>query len=132
MVLWLRLIKLIMTDCRLLKAKGLDPLHICFLFRRHEILRNQFAATVGKRMVTEKTQLTSKTSIMDHHRTVRWSEREYILLLDLVQNNSGIIDAEIRNFDPKKPLFLDYVRVLTGNVQMQAAGMARASMFHGF
>lgn len=101
-------------------------------FSRHEVLRNQFAATVGKRMVTEKTQLTNKTSITEHHRTVRWSEREYILLLDLVQNNSALIDAELRAFDRNKPLFLDYARVLQGNVQVQTVGLARASMFQGF
>lgn len=37
-----------------------DPLKLCFLFRRHPLLRMQFASAVGKRMWTERISATSK------------------------------------------------------------------------
>ena len=119
-------------DTEFLLGKNMDPLHICFLFRRHEILRNQFAATIGRRMMTERAvSSSSKSNIMDHHRTVQWSENEYIALAQLVQNNSSIIDSLIQGYNHAKPghYFLDYVKMLTVNPQYQAAQNAGYNMY---
>ena len=119
-------------DTEFLLGKNMDPLHICFLFRRHEILRNQFAATIGRRMMTERAvSSSSKSNIMDHHRTVQWSENEYIALAQLVQNNLSIIDSLIQGYNHAKPghYFLDYVKMLTVNPQYQAAQNAGYNMY---
>jgi hypothetical protein len=119
-------------DTDLILNKKLDPLHICFLFRRHEILRNQFAATIGRRMMTERTvSANSKSNIMDHHRTVQWSENEYIALAQLVQNNSSTLDSLIQEYNHANPghYFLDYVKMLTVNPQYQAAQNAGYNMY---
>lgn len=119
-------------DPDLIMNKKLDPLHICFLFRRHEVLRNQFAATVGRRMMTERAVVASgKSNIMEHHRTVQWAEKEYIAMVQLVQNNSGIIDDLIGKYDHVNPgyYFLDYVKMLTVNPQYQAAQNARYTVY---
>lgn len=98
---------------------------------RHELLRNQFAAAVGKRMISERTISTGKNSIMEHHRTVQWAEKEYIALLQLVQSNSGAIDQQVRSFNKDNPskYFMDYVRMLTDNVQFNAPNSAGYSVW---
>ena len=127
------------------EKERMDQLHFVFLFRRqalflfcmlclnaddkltprrHDALRNQFAAAVGKRMTSEKIIHTGKNSIMEHHRTVQWSENEYITLAQLVGAQSSVIDRELRGFDPHKALFADYVRMLKSNAQFDAANMA--------
>jgi hypothetical protein len=119
-------------DADLIMQRKMDPLHVCFLFRRHEVLRNQFAATVGRRMMTERAVVASgKSNIMEHHRTVQWSENEYIAMLQLVQSNASLIDNLIRAYDHAKPgpFFLDYVQMLTVNPQYQAAQSARYTLF---
>lgn len=111
-------------DARLLQQRGLDPLHICFLFRRHPLLRNQFASAVGKRMTSEKIIHTGKNSIMEHHRTVQWSENEYISLAQLARAQASEIDKAIRGFKKDDVLFVDYVNMLTQNAQFDAANLA--------
>lgn len=111
-------------DAQFLNRKGMDQLHFCFLFRRHPMLRNQFAAAVGKRMTSEKIIHTGKNSIMEHHRTVQWSENEYICLAQLVRAQSSEIDKALRSFDKDGVLFVDYVRMLTQNMHTDAANAA--------
>lgn len=119
-------------DTDLITRKKLDPLHICFLFRRHEVLRNQFALTVGRRMMTERAVVSGgKNSIMEHHRTVQWSEKEYIALLQLVQDNASLVGRLVDSYNHEKPeyYFLDYVKMLTVNPQYQAAQSARYNIY---
>lgn len=111
-------------DERTVMRMGMDPLRFCFLFRRHALLRNQFASAVGKRLTSEKIVSTGKNSIMEHHRTVQWSENEYIALAQLVRAQSGAIDRAIRGYDEDHEMFVDYVRMLTQNVQFDAANTA--------
>ena len=112
-------------DPHLFHQKKMDPLHFCFLFRRHGLLRNQFAAAVGKRLTSEKIIHTGKNSIMEHHRSVQWAENEYIALAQLVDKlSSSEIDAAVRKFNPEDVLFVDYVRMLTQNVQFDSANAA--------
>ena len=98
---------------------------------RHELLRNQFASTVGKRLASERMVTVGKQNIMDHHRTTRWAENEYIAMLQLVQNNSSLIASAIDNFDAENPTvyFVDYVEMLTVNPQYQSAHRAAYDMY---
>lgn len=111
-------------DARFLTQRQMDPLRFCFLFRRHSLLRNQFASAVGKRMTSEKIIHTGKNSIMEHHRTVQWSENEYVALAQLVRAQASLLDREIRKFDKEDVLFIDYVKMLTQNIQFDESNRA--------
>ena len=51
----------------------------------------------------------SKSAIIEHHRSVNWSETEYRKLLELVQGAQSNIKREmIDGFDRDEVLFLDY------------------------
>ena len=94
-------------------------------------MRNQFAATVGKRLTSERIVAVGQSNIMDHHRTTRWAENEYIALVHLVQNNSSLIASAINSFDAANPgfYFVDYVNMLTVNPQYQSAHRAAYDMY---
>ena len=89
---------------------------------------------MGKRFLTERASQAHKTTIIEHHRTVRWSETEYTLLFELVRRNASLVDAEISKFDASNPtaIYTDYVRALTGNPQFASAQTASARLFSGF
>lgn len=57
----------------------------CIRFmRRDDRIRYQFASCVGKRILTERVISRGRTSIIEHHRSVSWGEREYKALYTLV------------------------------------------------
>jgi hypothetical protein len=86
---------------------------------RSTALRYSFAAAVGKRLYSERMTSTSKTAIIEHHRSVQWSEKEYINLLNTVQQNQAIIHAAlVDNFSETTETFSDYCELLTSNQQM--------------
>ena len=95
--------------------RGIQNLHVCFYMRRTAWVRYAFAAAVGKRHYTERLNSTNKTAIIEHHRSVQWSEKEYMQLLALVQDSRSKIQNElIRKFSAggKDPIFLDYTNSL--------------------
>jgi hypothetical protein len=82
-------------------------------------MRYTFAAAVGKRMYSERLSSTSKTAIIEHHRSVQWSEKEYICLLNAVQENQGAIhSAIVDNFSMESDTFSDYCDLLRSNQQL--------------
>lgn len=62
-------------------------------------------------MYTERVNSISKSAIIEHHRSVGWSETEYQKLLQLLLGVHSIVHKEmIDGFDQRKPLFLDYCK----------------------
>ena len=85
-------------------------------FRRNEALRYAFAAAVAKRLFSERMTSTNKTSIIEHHRSVGWAEKEYINLMNVVQANASLLHNFLGNNPPKdwekNYLFEDYSKML--------------------
>lgn len=67
--------------------------------RRDPQLKYQFASAVGKRMLTERLIARGRTSIIEHHRSVAWGEREYHGLYTLVSPLAGYIAGELTTKD---------------------------------
>jgi hypothetical protein len=59
--------------------------------RRDAMLKYQFASCVGKRMLCERVIARGRTSIIEHHRSVSWAEREYKALYTLVTDKKSYI-----------------------------------------
>jgi hypothetical protein len=68
--------------------------------RRDDVLKYQFAQTVGKRMLTERLISRGRTSIIEHHRSVAWGEREYKALYVLISSRKSIIQESVKNNYP--------------------------------
>ena len=74
---------------------------------------------MGKRYYSERLNSTNNTAIIEHHRSVQWSEKEYISLFNLVQQNQSVIQKEmVDEFDATLPLFADYCKILVSNKHM--------------
>jgi hypothetical protein len=92
--------------------------------RRSLLFRYAFAAAVGKRYYSERIISSSKSTIIEHHRSVQWAEKEYVTLYTLVrQNQSTLRKAFVEDFDEGKELFADYCKMLVYNQQMLQAWM---------
>ncbi len=91
----------------------IENLHICFYMRRSPIFRYAFAAAVGKRHHSERMSSTGKTSIIEHHRSVQWAEKEYATLYGILEQNQHIVQKElVETSSDTDPMFLDYCRLL--------------------
>eukprot|EP00283_Hemiselmis_rufescens_P020448 CAMPEP_0173455428 /NCGR_PEP_ID=MMETSP1357-20121228/54248_1 /TAXON_ID=77926 /ORGANISM="Hemiselmis rufescens, Strain PCC563" /LENGTH=85 /DNA_ID=CAMNT_0014422553 /DNA_START=134 /DNA_END=387 /DNA_ORIENTATION=- len=55
-----------------------EPMRLCFLLRRSEVFRYQFASTVGKRLLSERLLMQSRSNMLEHHRSANWAEQEYL------------------------------------------------------
>jgi hypothetical protein len=100
----------------------MTPLHMCFFLRRHTLFCSTFAAAVGKRLYTERLSGLQKGTILDHNRSVKWSETEYCSLVQLVQDNRGILVQDMvdgfRSYaNGQNVLFADYSGMLPGGRQ---------------
>lgn len=78
------------------RFKGLTVESLIRFMRRDEKFRYQFASTVGKRMLSERIISRGRTSIIEHHRSVNWGEREYVALHRMVCDESSYMDRMIR------------------------------------
>jgi hypothetical protein len=72
-----------------ISLQGLDLAHVARGLRRSSVFKYQFAQTVGKRMLTERLISRGRTSIIEHHRSVNWGEREYKAMYLLAVQKSG-------------------------------------------
>ena len=76
-------------------------------------MRYAFASAVGKRHFSERLNSTGKAAIIEHHRSVQWAEKEYMQLLELIQNSQRTLQAEIVDgFSKDDPVFLDYCSMI--------------------
>ena len=93
--------------------------HICvalthvFVGCRAEWVRYAFAAAVGKRHYTERMNTLGKSAIIEHHRSVQWAEKEYVVLATLLSERGDVVERElVKGFDVSNQLFNDYGGVL--------------------
>jgi hypothetical protein len=91
---------------RLLPAPAQIENTIRFL-RRSSLLKHHFASCVGKRMLTERLISRGRTSIIEHHRSVAWGEREYKAFYDLCQLHKNEISQS------QKTVSKDYQQLFT-------------------
>jgi hypothetical protein len=106
---------------------ALTTLEVCAWFRRTNWIRDQFATTVGKRMMTEAMVVTHNGNIMSHQRTANWAEREYMLLYAAVVGRESQIDAACRLSEAEakaargQPEYVDYLDQLNKNPHRENA-----------
>lgn len=112
---------------------ALQNIHVCFYMRRKEQLRYAFASAVGKRLYTQRMGSTAaKSSIIDHHRSVNWSETEYINLLGVVRANADMIGSDlgegggmVRISSDNEHLFKDYCRMMVPSASVDLKDLQR-------
>jgi len=63
--------------------------------RRSKHTRYAFASAVGKKNFSERISGTNKATIIEHHRAVQWSEKEYINLINVVRQNAALIRSDL-------------------------------------
>ncbi len=63
---------------------------------RSALFRYVFASAVGKRYFSERISGSNKGNIMEHHRSVQWSENEYITLVHLVQEHESVLRKDLK------------------------------------
>lgn len=80
---------------------------------------------MGKRYYSERLNSTNKTAIIEHHRSVQWAEKEYVLLFNLVQQHQPYIQKTlVDEFSAdNKDLFTDYCEMLLFNQHMLDTAM---------
>ena len=92
---------------------------------RSPTFRYAFAAAVGKRHYSERLNSIQKAAIIEHHRSVQWSEQEYAKLYQLVQQNQQQLRTEMFDaFNPDDPMFYDYCHMLTLKIYRTAEEQA--------
>jgi hypothetical protein len=107
--------------------KRVSNTQACFYMRRNEQLRYAFASAVGKRFYTQRMGSTAaKSSIIDHHRSVNWSEVEYANLLGVVRANEGMLANDlgansVLKDESKKHLVADYCGMLVPSPSVDLA-----------
>ena len=134
------------ADDRVVK-RGVTNLHACFYMRRwvdfiffyfyflfsllkrsrrSVQLRYAFAAAVGKRHFTERVSSLGRSAIIEHHRSVQWSEKEYVQLLALVGEMGSTIEKElVEQFSPSLPMFVDYSGILPSSHPIPTRTLSR-------
>lgn len=106
----------------------LSKLHLCFLLRRHEQFRYTFASAVGKRMASERLMSSSRASIIEHHRSASWAEREYLGLYNFMNENASVFESALRT--PKDDYMLcDYTDMEKKDDQRQRSRLAKVVSF---
>ena len=72
-----------------------------------------FASAVGKRHFSERLNSTGKAAIIEHHRSVQWAGKQYMQLLELIQQSQGTLQAEIVDwFSKENPVFIYYCSMI--------------------
>jgi len=84
------------------EPEKIEPLELCFIMRRHPSFRYQFANTVGKRLLSERLISTSRSQIIEHHRSANWAEREYRALFAIMKERRSEFDLMV-TFFPECP-----------------------------
>lgn len=98
----------------------LENMHACFYMRRKPEFRYAFAAAVGKRQFSERIASTNKAAIIEHHRSVQWSEGEYVKLVAVVQQHASLLARDLGQFrlnkagmtEDQKVWFTDYCNAM--------------------
>jgi hypothetical protein len=81
----------------LVNGKPTDGLDVITLVRalRWSSFKHQFAAVVGKRMMTERLIQSGRTNIVEHHRSSAWAEREYVGMYNMMEAGAVLMKVSI-------------------------------------
>jgi hypothetical protein len=81
----------------LVNGKPIDGLDVITLVRalRWSSFKHQFAAVVGKRMMTERLIQSGRTNIVEHHRSSAWAEREYVGMYNMMEAGAVLMKVSI-------------------------------------
>lgn len=107
--------------------------------RRTPELRQQFAATVGKRLLSERLISSSRANMMEHHRSAQWAEREYLAMLALMKSDGAriftsklpVLMKAIETNDFSNSLINDYTQLLTRNHPSEEAEKIMQKLHNG-
>lgn len=105
-------------------AGGRSTLRLCFVMRRHDAFKYSFAAAVGKRMASERLLSSNRASIIEHHRSASWAEREYMSLYRHMSANAGAFSQALQGAEDGE-LLQDYTDMERKDLEMQRVRDAR-------